>query len=60
MLIGFPRTLTPWAVSTGSFSGLKGLALAFQALVEEGHSGGPLLLSGKVVGVVTDARERMG
>jgi Uncharacterized conserved protein len=60
MLIGFPRTLAPWAVSTGSLSGLKGLALTFQALVEEGHSGGPLLLSGKVVGVVTDARERMG
>jgi formylglycine-generating enzyme required for sulfatase activity len=60
MLIGFPRTLAPWAVSTGSLSGLKGLALAFQALVEEGHSGGPLLLGGKVVGVVTDARERMG
>ncbi len=60
MLIGFPRTLAPWAVSTGSLSGLKGLALTFQALVEEGHSGGPLLLSGKVIGVVTDARERMG
>ncbi len=60
MLIGFPRMLAPWAVSTGSLSGLKGLALTFQALVEEGHSGAPLLLNGKVVGVVTDARERMG
>jgi formylglycine-generating enzyme required for sulfatase activity len=60
VLIGFPRTLAPWAVSTGNVNGLKGLALTFQALVEEGHSGGPLLLSGKVVGVVTDARERMG
>ncbi len=60
MLIGFPRMLAPWAVSTGSLSGLKGLALTFQALIEEGHSGAPLLLNGKVVGVVTDARERMG
>ncbi len=60
MLIGFPPMLSPWAVSTGSLSGLKGLALTFQALVEEGHSGAPLLLNGKVVGVVTDARERMG
>jgi len=58
--IGFPRALPPWTVSTGSLSGLKGPTLAFQALVEEGHSGGPLLLSGKVVGVVTDARERLG
>lgn len=58
--IGFPPTLAPWAVSTGSVSGLKGPVLTFQALVEEGHSGGPLLLNGKVVGVVSDARERMG
>ncbi len=58
--IGFPPTLAPWAVSTGSVSGLKGPVLTFQALVEEGHSGGPLLLNGKVIGVVSDARERMG
>ena len=60
MVIGFPRTLSPWTISTGTLSGLKGPALTFQALVEEGHSGGPLLPSGKVVGVVTDAGERMG
>lgn len=59
-LIGFPRTLAPWAVSTGSLNGLKGPELSFQALVEEGHSGGPVLQDGKVVGVVTDARDRMG
>ena len=58
--IGFPPTLAPWAVSTGSVSGLKGPVLTFQALVEEGHSGGPLLLNGKVIGVVSDARERTG
>jgi len=58
--IGFPRTLAPWTVSTGSVSGLKGPVLTFQGLVEEGHSGGPLLRNGKVVGVLTDARERMG
>jgi Sulfatase-modifying factor enzyme 1/Trypsin-like peptidase domain len=58
--IGFPRALSPWTVSTGSLSGLKGPTLAFQALVEEGHSGGPLLLNGQVIGVVSDARERLG
>jgi len=58
--IGVPPTLAPWAVSTGSVNGLKGPVLTFQALVEEGHSGGPLLLNGKVIGVVSDARERMG
>lgn len=58
--IGFPSALPPWTVSTGSLSGLKGPTLAFQALVEEGHSGGPLLLNGGVIGVVSDARERLG
>ncbi|MGE3151159.1 MAG: SUMF1/EgtB/PvdO family nonheme iron enzyme [Nitrospiraceae bacterium] len=59
-LIGFPRTLAPWAVSTGSLNGLKGPELSFQALIEEGHSGSPVLRAGTVVGVVTDARDRMG
>ncbi|MDF0665090.1 MAG: SUMF1/EgtB/PvdO family nonheme iron enzyme [Nitrospira sp.] len=58
--IGFPRTLPPWTVSTGSLSGMSGPTLAFQALVEEGHSGGPLLLNGQVIGVVSDARGRQG
>ncbi|HBP86867.1 MAG TPA: hypothetical protein DD706_04130 [Nitrospiraceae bacterium] len=58
--IGFPPNLAPWTVSTGSISGRKGPHLMFQALVEEGHSGGPLLLDGKVIGVVTDAQGRLG
>jgi len=58
--IGFPRTLPPWTVSTGTVSGLKGPALAFQALIEEGHSGGPLLLNGQVIGIVSETRERLG
>lgn len=58
--IGFPRTLPPWTVSTGSLSGMKGPTLAFQALVEEGHSGGPLLLNGQVIGVVSDTSGRLG
>lgn len=60
MFIGFPRTLPPWTVSTGSLSGMKGPTLAFQALVEEGHSGGPLLLNGQVIGIVSDTRSRLG
>lgn len=58
--IGFPRTLPPWTVSTGSLSGMHGPTLAFQALVEEGHSGGPLLLNGQVIGIVSDTRGRLG
>lgn len=58
--IGFPPNLAPWTVSTGSISGRKGPHLIFQALVEEGHSGGPLLLGTKVIGVVTEAEGRLG
>lgn len=58
--IGFPRTLPPWTVSMGSLSGMNGPTLAFQALVEEGHSGGPLLLNGQVIGIVSDTRDRLG
>jgi hypothetical protein len=58
--IGFPRTLPAWTVSTGSLSGMNGPILAFQALVEEGHSGGPLLLNGQVIGIVSDTRGRLG
>lgn len=58
--IGFPRTLPPWTVSIGSLSGWKGPDLAFQALVEEGHSGGPLIWNGEVIGVVNETRERFG
>lgn len=58
--IGFPRTLPPWTVSTGSLSGMNGPTLAFQALVEEGHSGGPLLLNGQMIGIVSETRGRLG
>lgn len=58
--IGFPRTLPPWTVSTGTTSGLKGPTLAFQGLIEEGHSGGPLLLNEQVIGIVSETRERLG
>ena len=58
--IGFPRILPSWTISMGTLSGMQGPTLAFQALVEEGHSGGPLLLNGQVIGVVSDTRGRLG
>jgi hypothetical protein len=60
-IIGFPSLLaTPWTVSTGTISGLKGRELTFQGPVEEGNSGGPVLFDGRVVGVVTEARGTFG
>lgn len=53
-LIGFPPNLhTSWTVMRGNFNGFKGRQLTFQAPVNEGHSGGPLLVRGRVAGVVT-------
>jgi len=60
-LIGFPSVLgTPWTVTNGNISGLKGRELTFQASVEEGNSGGPLFVNGKVVGIISEARGKSG
>lgn len=60
-VIGFPsKTGMPWTVSTGSLSGIKGRDLAFTALVDDGNSGGPVLVRGMVVGVVIQAKGEFG
>jgi hypothetical protein len=40
-------------VTKGEIVGRKGKTIVFSGAVEEGNSGGPLLLNGRVVGVVT-------
>ena len=53
-IIGFPGLgLVPWAVTKGSIMGRQGPDLVFAAGVNEGNSGGPLLVNERVVGVVT-------
>ena len=53
-LIGFPRLEgSLWTVTTGTLSGRRGSALSFAGVADEGNSGGPVLLQGKVVGIVT-------
>ena len=60
-LIGFPRVAqTPWAVTKGTIAGAKGRDLSFTAPADEGNSGGPLLLRGKVIGVVTEVGGKFG
>lgn len=52
-VIGFPRSLgTPWAVTTGSIHGVKDRYITLQAPVEEGNSGGPVVLRARIVGIV--------
>lgn len=53
-IIGFPTIAgTPWAVTSGTIAGRKGGELTFSGPIEEGNSGGPLLIDGKVVGIIT-------
>ena len=57
IIIGFPQVSgVPWAVTKGSVVGRKGPDIAFTGAVSEGNSGGPLLLDGQVVGVITNKR----
>lgn len=51
--IGFPRMGGDWAVSKGHMSARQGRELIFVMPVGEGNSGGPLLMNGKVVALVT-------
>ncbi len=51
--IGFPRMGGDWAVSKGHLSARQGRELIFAMPVGEGNSGGPLLLNGKAVALVT-------
>jgi formylglycine-generating enzyme required for sulfatase activity len=61
IVIGFPRLLgTDWAVTTGSITGLSGETLTLQAPIEEGNSGGPVLVEGKVVGLVVEGQGQFG
>lgn len=58
-LIGFPRVEgTLWTVTTGTISGRKGSALSFSGIADEGNSGGPVLVQGKVVGIVTEVGQK--
>lgn len=54
-LIGFPRVAgTTWAVTPGTVAGSSGRDLSFTAPADEGNSGGPLLMKGQVLGIITE------
>ena len=59
-LIGFPRNAEPWAVVKGNISSRQGRDLYFSPTVGSGHSGGPIIQSGKVVGLVAVAGQSSG
>lgn len=59
-VIGFPRLAGPWSVSIGNFVSQKGRDLLFTGAIGEGNSGGPLIKSGQVIGLVTESTEPYG
>ena len=59
VVIGFPRISAPWAVSKGSVVGRQGRDIDLDAAVDKGNSGGPVLMNGRVVGVVMTTRGKL-
>lgn len=57
-IIGFPQGGGSWALGVAHFSGREGRDLILAGAVEEGHSGGPVLKDGKVVGIVMATANR--
>lgn len=60
IMIGFPRNAGPWAVVKGNISSRQGRDLYFSPAVDEGYSGGPIIQSGKAIGVVGVTSQTVG
>ena len=55
IVIGLPLVpAVPWAVTSSVMTGQHGKYLVFSGAAVEGNSGGPIMVAGKVVGVVTN------
>lgn len=61
IVIGFPLVpAVPWAVTSSVMTGQHGKHLVFSGAAVEGNSGGPIMVAGKVVGVVTNVSGQYG
>lgn len=60
LLIGFPRGVGPWAIIRGNISSRQGRDIYFSPTVSEGNSGGPIIQSGKVIGLVGAGSQSIG
>jgi len=58
--IGFPQSGGPWAVVRANVVARVGRDLTLGGSVDEGNSGGPILMDGNVVGVVVSVDGKFG
>lgn len=56
MVIGHPRGAGDWAILKGSIAARQGRYLTVDANIDEGNSGGPIMHSGQVVGLIGGAQ----
>lgn len=56
-VIGFPDSTAFWTVGRGSIARIEGRNLVFSGAIRGGNSGGPVILNGLVIGMVTDMRQ---
>ena len=56
MVIGHPRGAGDWAIIKGSIAARQGRYLTVDANIDEGNSGGPIMHSGQVVGLIGGAQ----
>ena len=53
-VIGIPREIGNWGLIRGNIVSYRGREIFFSAEVDEGNSGGPIVRSGEVIGLVTE------
>lgn len=56
MVVGHPRGAGDWAILKGSIAARQGRYLTVDANIDEGNSGGPIMHSGQVVGLIGGAQ----
>lgn len=56
IMIGHPRQAGEWAVLTGAIVSRQGRYVTIDANINEGNSGGPIIYTGQVVGLIGGAQ----
>jgi formylglycine-generating enzyme required for sulfatase activity len=56
MVIGHPRGAGDWAILKGNIASRQGRYLTVDANIDEGNSGGPIIHSGQIVGLIGGAQ----